>query len=189
MLIWSHEVNVAIKQISGEKKAKNNRSNKMSPQPCWTITATTLSWSNAWGSRHILTCGQRPHSSLGMQDEQCVSWPQGICTTGSTALQAMFLDSTDCLGHKQDVPLRPIISFVSLSTYQLSKFLASVLSPIGGLSDQHVRNSQHFTQFVTTQKLRDTEVLVSFNVVSLFTQIPTNRAIQVTRQRLLNDPS
>lgn len=101
----------------------------------------------------------------------------------------MFLDSTDCLGHKQDVPLRPIISFVSLSTYQLSKFLASVLSPIGGLSDQHVRNSQHFTQFVTTQKLRDTEVLVSFNVVSLFTQIPTNRAIQVTRQRLLNDPS
>ena len=71
--------------------------------------------------------------------------------------------------HKQDVPLQSIISFVSSPTYQLSKFLTSLLSLIVGLSDHHVRNSQHFTQFVTTQKLRDTEVLMSFAVVSLFT--------------------
>ena len=52
--------------------------------------------------------------------------------------------------HKQDVPLRPIVSFVSSPTYQLSKFLTSLLSPIVGLSDHHVRNSQHFVQFVST---------------------------------------
>ena len=87
--------------------------------------------------------------------------------------------------HKQDIPLWPIVSFVSSLTYQLSKFLSSLLSPIVGLSDHHVRNSQHFTQFVTTQKLRDTEVLVSFDVVSLFTRVLTTRAIQVTHERLL----
>ena len=33
------------------------------------------------------------------------------------------------------------------------------------------------------------EVLVSFNVISLFTQVPTTRAAQVCRQRLQDDPS
>ena len=40
-----------------------------------------------------------------------------------------------------------------------------------------------------TQKLRDTEFLVSFDVVSLFTRVLTTRAIQVTRERLLGNLS
>ena len=91
--------------------------------------------------------------------------------------------------HKPDVPLPPIVSFVSSPTYALSKFLASLLSPIGDLSDSHVRNSQQCAHFITTQNVPDSEVLVSFNVVSLFTRVPTSRAIQVTRDRLMNDPS
>ena len=36
--------------------------------------------------------------------------------------------------HKPDVPLRPIVSFMSSPTYELSKFLARLLAPLVGSS-------------------------------------------------------
>ena len=39
--------------------------------------------------------------------------------------------------HKQDVPLRPIVSFVSSSTYRLSRFLANLLPLVVGQSSSH----------------------------------------------------
>ncbi len=75
--------------------------------------------------------------------------------------------------HKPDVPLHPIVSFVSSPMYALSEFLASLLAPIVGLSDSHVRSSQQFAQFITNQNVPDSEVLVSLDVVSLITRVPT----------------
>ena len=71
--------------------------------------------------------------------------------------------------HKPDTPLRPIVSFLSSPTYKLSKFLASLVKPVVGQTVHHVRNSQQFAEFITAQQLASTEVLVSFNMVSLFT--------------------
>ena len=52
-----------------------------------------------------------------------------------------------------------------------------------------VRNSADFAKFIASQILDDDESLVSFDVVSLFTIVPKDLAIQVACQRLQNDPS
>ena len=44
--------------------------------------------------------------------------------------------------HKPGIPLRPIVSFISSPTYQLSKHLANILSPLVGNASSHVINSQ-----------------------------------------------
>ena len=62
--------------------------------------------------------------------------------------------------HKQDVPLRPIVSFVSSPTFSLSKHLVSSLSPLVGNSEHHVCNSTNFAKFITAQTLEEDEVLV-----------------------------
>ena len=90
---------------------------------------------------------------------------------------------------KQDVPLRPIVFFMSSPTYSLSKHLVSILSPLVGNSEHHVRNSTDFAEFITAQTVEEDEVLVSFDVMSLFTWIPTNVSVQVAHQSLQDDPS
>ena len=105
-------------------------------------------------------------------------------TTSCAVLQAGSLACMDCLKSKPDIPLRPIVLFLSSPTYGLSKFLTSLLKPVMGLSAHHVRNSQDVAQFIKSQHLSGTEVLVSFGVVSLFTRIPTDLAVQVSHERL-----
>ena len=66
-------------------------------------------------------------------------------------------------------------------------FLAKMLSPVVGNTENTVKNSCHFAEFVRGKTLKADQVLVSFDVVSFFTNIPVDLAIKVATKRLRQD--
>ena len=91
--------------------------------------------------------------------------------------------------HKPGIPLRPIVSFVSFSTYAISGYLARILLPVVGNTDYTVKNVCEFADFIRDNTLNACEELVSFDVVSLFTKIAVDLAVKVAEERLREDAS
>ena len=86
--------------------------------------------------------------------------------------------------HRANTPLRPIVSCVNTFAYDASAFLANILSPLTGNSDFTVTNSAHFASVISSEKIQDHEIMVSFDVESLF-----EGAVQAALRKLENDPT
>ena len=91
--------------------------------------------------------------------------------------------------HKANVPLRPIVSCVNTLACDLSAFLANILSPLTGKSEYTVTSSAHFVSTVSYETILENEIMISFDIESLFTNVPIDTAVQAALKKLENDPS
>ena len=89
--------------------------------------------------------------------------------------------------HKPDIPLRPIVASIGSATYNLEKELARIISPLRGKTDSYVRNSKDFVQKIRDINIHDSEIMVSFDVKSLFTKVPMDEALEIIQEKLKND--
>ena len=91
--------------------------------------------------------------------------------------------------HKEGNPLRPIVTCIGSALYNTSKFLTDILSPLKNRNGYSVANSLQFSKEITDIKIDENEVLVSFDVVSLFTAIPVDKACDYIKIKLEQDAS
>ena len=81
--------------------------------------------------------------------------------------------------HKPNNPARPIISSVGSATYNLSKYLVTLLNPlIGTISKSHIKNNVDLVEKLNNINIGSDFKLVSFDVVSLFTKVPIDDLLE-----------
>ena len=66
--------------------------------------------------------------------------------------------------HKPGVPIRPIVSYSGSPLYNLNKYIASILKA-------YVRDENN-THYIRNVPIEDDEIMVSFDITSLYTNIP-----------------
>ena len=69
----------------------------------------------------------------------------------STAISPVFYALIKT--HKDNYPIRPIVSFVDSPTYQVSKMLSKILTPLTNVSELKLKNSAKIKQELETINL------------------------------------
>ena len=90
--------------------------------------------------------------------------------------------------HKNDIPLRPILSMTKSPQSNLSTFLVSVLQPVLDKFSKHLVPDL-FT-FVNEHKslnlCQPNSFMVSFEIKSLFTNVPLDKVLSICVDKLYN---
>ena len=65
--------------------------------------------------------------------------------------------------------------------------MAKLISPLAGKTDTYVKDSEHFMEVMKDVCIDSDEIMVSFDVSSLFTNVPIEEAIEVIHGMLHDD--
>lgn len=87
--------------------------------------------------------------------------------------------------HKTGNKMRPIVSNINAPTYNLANWLVSEFHKIGVAKSFQVKNCEDAAKRVNGLLLNDDDVMLSFDVVSLFPNIPMDYAIQFLEEHLV----
>jgi len=85
--------------------------------------------------------------------------------------------------HKNGAPIRPIISAIGTYNYKLAKYLDKILKPLVSESNIIIKDTFDFVNRVSQIQNNNDQYMVSFDVESLFTNIPTLETIDIIIKR------
>lgn len=79
------------------------------------------------------------------------------------------------------------MSAINSPTHALARYLATKLRPLSGNTDSYIRDSCDFVNKIKSLRLCEGDILVSFDVVSLFTKVPVDGVLEILRDKLPTD--
>ena len=67
-------------------------------------------------------------------------------------------------------------------TYNIAKHLAKNLKPLAGNTYSYIKYSTHFNQEIKNLQLKDNDMLVSFDVISLYTKFLVDEVLKCNKR-------
>ena len=89
--------------------------------------------------------------------------------------------------HKTGNPLRPIADYTGSIGYNISRALADLLAPLVGKTKYHVQNSKQLADEMKVVKLKEDDMFVSHDVVSIFMNTPIPQSIEIINNEFKKD--
>jgi len=83
--------------------------------------------------------------------------------------------------HKYGIPLRPIVNTISFPTYLLAQYIAKELRPLFGNASSYIKDSTSFIQWIKNLKMNNEDLIVSFEIVPLYTMILVEDVVNVMK--------
>ena len=85
--------------------------------------------------------------------------------------------------HKNNIPYRIIVSSIGTALYPIATFLHEIISESVPHSIGHVNNSFELYNSLTRKEIPESHILISLDVISLFTNVPIDLAVEGIRKR------
>jgi len=79
--------------------------------------------------------------------------------------------------HKEDIPFRIIVSSINTALYSLTGYLQDIISENILLAKSKIKNSFEFHNKLIGMTIDKIEIIVSLDVISLFTNVPLDVAL------------
>ena len=86
----------------------------------------------------------------------------------------------------EDLRLTPIRSNIGTVTYELAKYIAQMLKPLGQ-SQYTIKSSKSFMKTLNKEKIPPEYQMVSFDVVSLFTNVTLEETTYIITKRIYDE--
>ena len=80
--------------------------------------------------------------------------------------------------HKVNLSIRPILSATRTYNYNLAKWLEEKLKPLS-VNDFTIANAIRFSDKIRNSPISEDDILVSYDVTALFTNVPLNEIINI----------
>ena len=88
---------------------------------------------------------------------------------------------------KPGVSIRPIVSNSGSPLYNLNKYIANILKPYVKDENNNAMNSTTFSSYIRNVSIEDDEIMVSFDVIFLYTNIPIIDTLNIIKDYVNND--
>ena len=82
--------------------------------------------------------------------------------------------------------MTPLVSIVLSRhsvTYVVAKIIEDILKPLGGKSQHHIQNTQHFVEQIKDITLGPGECITSYDITTIFTSIPVNPVFNIVKKK------